>query len=155
MWGLIAGVSMSACRLVPEPDASTAMSMGGPPGRARRQCTAWPAGSGRRLTSTRIGAVTGYTEVPAAQWEEWVVDNDATVLDVREPDEWRQGTLPGALLMSQGEVVARIAEIPKERPVLCVCRSGGRSANVAAFLSFNGFEVANLAGGMKLLGMQD
>jgi rhodanese-related sulfurtransferase len=131
------------------------MSMGEPPGERGGSVRHGRLGRATGVTSTRIVAVTGYTEVPAAQWEEWVNDNDPTVLDVREPDEWRQGTLPGALLMSQGEVVARIAEIPKERPVLCVCRSGGRSANVAAFLSFNGFEVANLAGGMKLLGMQD
>ena len=73
----------------------------------------------------------------------------------REPDEWQQGTLPKAVLMSQGDVVARFEEIPKDKPVLCVCRSGGRSSNVAAFLAFNGYEAANLSGGMKALGMQD
>jgi rhodanese-related sulfurtransferase len=94
-------------------------------------------------------------QVDAADWESWVKDNDATVLDVREPDEWQQGTLPEAVLMSQGDVVARFEELPKDKPVLCVCRSGGRSANVAAFLAFNGYEVANMSGGMKALGMQD
>lgn len=94
-------------------------------------------------------------EVDAADWETWVSDNDATVLDVREPDEWELGTLPGAVLVSMGDLVERVGELPKERPILCVCRSGSRSANVAAFLSFNGFEVANMSGGMKALGMQD
>lgn len=94
-------------------------------------------------------------QIDAADWETWVADNDATILDVREPHEWQLGTLPGAMQISQGEVVERLAEIPQSKPVLCVCRSGGRSSNVAAFLAFNGYQVANLAGGMKALGMQD
>lgn len=93
--------------------------------------------------------------VEATDWESWVQENDATVLDVREPHEWDQGTLPGAVLMSQGEIVDRIEELPKDKPILCVCRTGGRSSNVAAFLSFNGYEAANMSGGMKALGMQD
>jgi rhodanese-related sulfurtransferase len=99
--------------------------------------------------------VSAFIDVPAGDWENWVRDNEATILDVREPIEWDLGTLPGAILISQGEIVERIEEVPKERPVLCVCRSGGRSANVATFLSFNGYDAANLSGGMKSLGMQD
>ncbi|HUG31877.1 MAG TPA: rhodanese-like domain-containing protein [Acidimicrobiia bacterium] len=96
-----------------------------------------------------------FTQVAASDWESWVEENDATVLDVREPDEWRQGTLPGAALISQGEIIDRLGELPKDNPILCVCRSGARSSNVAAFLSFNGYVAANLSGGMKALGMQD
>ncbi len=94
-------------------------------------------------------------QIDARDWEAWVVRHNATVLDIREPDEWELGTLPGAVLISQGELVGRLDEIPKDTPVLCVCRSGSRSANVAAFLAFNGYEVANMAGGMKALGMQN
>jgi rhodanese-related sulfurtransferase len=99
--------------------------------------------------------MSAFAQVDAKDWETWVRDNDATILDVREPDEWELGTLPGAVLISQGDLVARIDEIPKEKPVLCLCRSGGRSANVAAFLAFNGYEAANMAGGINALGMQD
>lgn len=95
------------------------------------------------------------TSVPARDWETWVEENHAIVLDVREPNEWDLGTLPGALLIPQGEIVSRVGEVPKDRPILCVCRSGGRSSDVAAFLAFNGYESANLSGGMKALGMQD
>lgn len=95
------------------------------------------------------------TQVDAPDWESWVADHDATVLDVREPSEWRLGILPGAVTISQGELVDRLDELPKDRPVLCVCRSGSRSSHVAAFLTFNGYEAANLSGGMKALGMQD
>lgn len=101
--------------------------------------------------STRLSA---HLEVSAADWETWVDDNDATILDVREPGEWAMGTLPNAVLISQGELVGRLDELPKDNPILCVCRSGGRSANVAAFLAFNGYEVANMSGGMKALGLQ-
>lgn len=96
-----------------------------------------------------------FVEVDATDWESWVKDNEATILDVREPNEWQQGILPGAVLISQGDLVDRLDEIPRDRPVLCVCRSGGRSANVAAFLAFNGYEAANMGGGMKALGLQD
>lgn len=94
-------------------------------------------------------------QVAAADWKSWVAENNATVLDVREPDEWELGTLPDAILISQGEIMDRMEELPKDKAILCVCRSGGRSGNVAAFLAFNGYEVANMAGGMKALGMQD
>ena len=103
----------------------------------------------------KISAVSGFTNVPADQWQTWVEENQATILDVRESSEWALGTLPGATLISQTELVERMTEVPKDRPVLCVCRSGGRSANAANFLAFNGFDVANMAGGMKALGMQD
>ena len=81
-------------------------------------------------------------------------ERDAFVLDVREPGEWAQGTLPGAALISQGEIIDRIDELPTDRPILCVCRTGARSGNVATFLAFNDYEAANMSGGMKALGMQ-
>lgn len=94
-------------------------------------------------------------DVPAAEWETWVADNEAIILDVREPDEWELGTLPGATLIAQGDVVERVGDLPNDKPILCVCRSGGRSGNVAMFLAFNGYKVANMSGGMKALGLQD
>ena len=96
-----------------------------------------------------------FPQIPATDWKSWVDENDAAVLDVREPNEWQLGTLPEAILISQREIMQRLEELPKDKPVLCVCRSGGRSANVAAFLAFNGYEAANMAGGMKALGMQE
>ena len=95
-------------------------------------------------------------QVPSRQWEGWVEDNEAIVLDVREPEEWEQGTLAGATLISMSELIDRIDEIPKDRAILCVCRSGGRSQQVATYLAFSGYQpIANLAGGMHGLGLQD
>jgi rhodanese-related sulfurtransferase len=99
--------------------------------------------------------VSTYADVPAEDWESWVEENEATILDVRQPGEWALGTLPGALLITQFELLERLKEVPKDRPVLCVCRSGARSANVANYLAFHGYQTANMSGGMKALGMQD
>jgi rhodanese-related sulfurtransferase len=89
-------------------------------------------------------------------WQEWSTDNEAVILDVREPKEWELGTLPGSTLVSMGEIIDRLHELDKDTPILCVCRSGARSGQVAAYLSAQGFgTVANLVGGVKALGMQD
>ena len=94
-------------------------------------------------------------QVAAESWEEWVADNDAVVLDVRQPDEWEQGTLPGVTLISITEIMDRIDELPQDRSILCVCRSGERSQQVAAYLAHNEYSnVANLVGGMHALGLQ-
>lgn len=94
--------------------------------------------------------------VPASDWASWVSANGAVILDVREPAEWELGTLPGSKLISLNDLVGRIDELDAGTPVLCVCRSGARSGMVAAHLIASGFEtVANLAGGVKALGMQD
>ena len=98
----------------------------------------------------------GVTGVDAADWENWVSSNDGVVLDVRESHEWEQGTLPGSLLISMTELLERVDDLPRDRPILCVCRSGSRSHQVAAYLGIIGFDdVANLIGGMKALGLQD
>jgi sulfur dioxygenase len=93
--------------------------------------------------------------VPADDWARWVADNGGLVLDIREPVEWEQGTLPGSTLISMSEIVDRIGELPRDRPILCVCRSGNRSLQVAAYLDGLGFPtVANMVGGLKRLGLQ-
>ena len=71
------------------------------------------------------------------------------VLDVREPWEIELGTLPGALTIPLGNLVARVAEVPRDRPVAVMCHHGGRSAQATAWLRQQGFERAmNVAGGI-------
>jgi rhodanese-related sulfurtransferase len=94
--------------------------------------------------------------VPAQDWESWIESTGGTILDIREPFEWEQGVLPDATLISMAEIPARMVELDTEQAFLVVCRSGGRSQQVAAFLTMNGFDkVANLTGGMHALGLQD
>jgi rhodanese-related sulfurtransferase len=70
------------------------------------------------------------------------------LLDVREVDEWEAGHAPEATHLPMGEVGDRIAEIPDDRVIVCMCRVGGRSGAVAAALADAGFEVRNAGGGM-------
>lgn len=70
------------------------------------------------------------------------------VLDVRQPEEFRESRLAQAKLIPLGELNARLNELPKDRTILCVCRSGSRSGNAARLLMQAGYNVINLRGGM-------
>ncbi len=92
----------------------------------------------------------------AGIWEihpQWLEDNLGAVqiVDVREPAEFdgALGRIPGARLIPLGELEARASELAQDRPVVTVCRAGGRSAQATVILRKAGLEsVANLAGGM-------
>lgn len=77
-----------------------------------------------------------------------LVDGGALLLDVREPDEWCTEHAPAATLLPVGRVHTRQHELPRDRRIVVVCRSGGRSAAVTASLRRAGFDAVNLAGGM-------
>jgi len=78
------------------------------------------------------------------------VDDQAYLLDVREPDEWAAGHAPGAHHLPMMELPARLAEVPADAEVAVICRSGGRSAQVVGYLLNNGWEqVRNVDGGMR------
>jgi sulfur dioxygenase len=73
------------------------------------------------------------------------------ILDVREPEEFTGplGHIKDALLIPLGELAARAGELSKDRPIVAVCRAGGRSAQATNILQQAGFkDVANLTGGM-------
>jgi rhodanese-related sulfurtransferase len=70
------------------------------------------------------------------------------LLDVREDDEWQRGHVAGARHIPMGEVPARIGEIDPAAELFVMCHAGGRSLRVAHYLARNGFEPANVDGGM-------
>lgn len=73
---------------------------------------------------------------------------NALVLDVREPEEYARGHVPGAVNVPQADLATRMAELPHDRPILTICQSGSRSLRSAQFLRQQGFEhVASIAGG--------
>lgn len=77
-------------------------------------------------------------------------DSGAFMLDVREPDEWNAGHIPGATLIPLGELSRRLSEIPKDREIVVICRSGNRSAEGRDILLNAGFEqVTSMGGGMN------
>ena len=70
------------------------------------------------------------------------------LLDVREPRECALGMLPGAVSIPLGELPNRSNEIPRDRDIVCYCRSGGRSARAVQILEQHGIgRIRNLAGG--------
>jgi rhodanese-related sulfurtransferase len=74
------------------------------------------------------------------------------VLDVREPDEYTSGHVPGAVPIPLGEIPARAAEVPTDREVYVVCGSGGRSRRAAEYLNGQGAratKATNVMGGTK------
>ena len=70
------------------------------------------------------------------------------VLDVRQPDETRQGRIAGAKLIPLNDLRKRKGELPKGREIVCVCATGLRSRSAAKTLMQEGFTVFDLAGGM-------
>jgi len=78
-----------------------------------------------------------------------MLDDGAMLLDVREQDEWDAGHAPEAQFIPLGEVVARVAEVPRDRRIVVICRSGARSDRAAQFLRGQGIDAVNLAGGMR------
>jgi rhodanese-related sulfurtransferase len=92
--------------------------------------------------------------VPAREWRTWSNEQDAVIIDVREPFEWAMGTLPGSVLIKLGSLPDKLDELDYDRAVLLVCRSGNRSGVAAEYLVRRGFAVvANLTGGLVDLGM--
>jgi rhodanese-related sulfurtransferase len=74
----------------------------------------------------------------------------ALVLDVREPEEYAHGHVPGARNLPQAELASRLDELPRDREVITVCQVGARSRRAAQFLAQMGFErVATTAGGTE------
>ncbi len=74
---------------------------------------------------------------------------DASMLDVRESDEWAAGHAPGATHLPMSELTGRMGELPDTDPLYVVCRSGGRSARVVAYLARQGYPAVNVEGGMQ------
>lgn len=79
------------------------------------------------------------------------LDNDSQVLiDVREPEEFEAGHVAGSVLIPQADIATRLEEIPRDRPVVAVCRSGSRSLRAAQFLKQMGYsQVFSLHGGVE------
>ena len=72
------------------------------------------------------------------------------LLDVREPVELQIAAVANAVHIPMREIPDRIAELDRSKTIICLCRSGGRSAQVGHYLLGQGFaRVINLAGGIN------
>jgi rhodanese-related sulfurtransferase len=72
----------------------------------------------------------------------------AFLLDVREDDEWAAGHAPDAVHVRLGDLGARAGELPRDREVYVICRSGARSAYAAQALTGGGWTAVNVSDGM-------
>ena len=108
-------------------------------------CWGWEAvAGGRPLASVVMNSVTpqvGVHDLAAA------LEQGAYLMDVREPHEWAEARVNGAMLIPLGSVTQRVAEIPADATVYVICRSGGRSDRAAGWLRTQGVNAVNVDGG--------
>jgi adenylyltransferase/sulfurtransferase len=71
------------------------------------------------------------------------------LVDVREPQEWAAGRLPGSVHIPLGTLPQRAGEIPADRTPVFICAAGGRSMAACRFLAESGRTAVNLAGGVR------
>ena len=90
-----------------------------------------------------MGAGNAVREVPAAG-----VPEQAHLVDVREDDEWQAGHAPRAQHIPLGALGERCGQIPRDREVYVICRSGARSAHAVQALNAAGWHALNVADGM-------
>ena len=72
---------------------------------------------------------------------------DAAIIDVREPDEFRQVRAVGAVSIPMSEFIERIGELPAHETLYVICASGVRSASVVEYLEGRDYRAVNVEGG--------
>lgn len=93
--------------------------------------------------------VSGLQEIAMEEAQAIWRSKAAVFIDVRTPEEYKQGHIPGAVLIPLNELENRQSEIPKDKKVLLICRSGSRSAQANAILQKQGFtNTFSVKGGM-------
>lgn len=71
----------------------------------------------------------------------------AAVVDVREPGEYVEGHVPGAVLMPMGQLSSRTRELDQSQTVYVICATGNRSGAMTDYLVHAGFDALSVAGG--------
>ena len=74
-------------------------------------------------------------------------DGALRLVDVREVDEYTDGHVPGATLVVLGTVPDNVDAFRGDGPTYVICKSGGRSMRACEYLSEQGLDVVNIAGG--------
>lgn len=91
-----------------------------------------------------------HDDIPAVTVDQ--LPPDAILMDVREDEEWRAGHIEGSLHVPMNSIPQRLASEPdlfhRDEPLVVVCKVGGRSAQVTAWLNAQGVAAVNLSGGV-------
>ncbi|MBS8264857.1 rhodanese-like domain-containing protein [Mesobacillus boroniphilus] len=91
-----------------------------------------------------------YTDVSVDEAKELIDSEEVQVLDVRTPDEFAAGHIPGAKLVPLQVIESMLSELDQDQKYLVVCRSGSRSTQASGILVENGFKnIYNMTGGMN------
>jgi NADPH-dependent 2,4-dienoyl-CoA reductase/sulfur reductase-like enzyme/rhodanese-related sulfurtransferase len=85
-------------------------------------------------------------DMPLADWRQ-LGTNNALLLDTREPAEFDDGHIPGAINLPLSEMRSRLAELPKDREIWICCGVGQRAYYATRFLAQRGYQPSNLPGG--------
>ena len=85
---------------------------------------------------------------PLADWGQLGSDG-VFLLDVRDPDEFEEGHIPGAVNLPLNEIRSRIEELPRDREISIYCGVGQRAYYATRILLQNGYHARNLAGGIR------
>ena len=100
-----------------------------------------------------FGQTNKFKTVDAAEFAKAVASTSYVVLDVRTPAEYAEGHIPGTNfnidVLEDSYTEIALKNLPKEKPVALYCRSGNRSKNAAQILAENGYEVVELATGIR------
>ncbi|MFC5452790.1 rhodanese-like domain-containing protein [Paenibacillus aestuarii] len=88
-------------------------------------------------------------QLPEEVLERMKRKENVVILDVREPEEWESGHIPGAKHIPLGQIARALNEMDPRQETIVVCRSGNRSGQACAFLSSMGYNVINMPGGMS------
>jgi glyoxylase-like metal-dependent hydrolase (beta-lactamase superfamily II)/rhodanese-related sulfurtransferase len=87
-------------------------------------------------------------KMPAREAAQWRADAGAIVIDVREPEEYERGHLPGAIHIPQADLALFLDQLEKSKPYLVACAGGVRSIRAAHYLAWAGYkDVVSLDGG--------
>ena len=104
---------------------------------------ALPAGCGQSSTDAGIDVS---VDEALRLWQ----SKEAVIIDVRTPGEYRDGHIPGVANIPLDELERRLHEVPKDKKVVLICRTGNRSAQGTRLLRSKGFtNVFNSTGGMS------
>jgi thiosulfate sulfurtransferase len=77
------------------------------------------------------------------------ISNNAIIVDVREPERFRQGHIPMAVNLPFERISEAYVTFPKNRTLIVYCDTGGASIQAARMLSAQGYHVINCIGGLK------
>lgn len=105
----------------------------------------------RELWKRLVNLTRGVRDISPRQAEALIRDQNAFVLDVREPQEFAAGHVKNSRLIPLGTLSARVQELEpyRARPIVVICHGGKRSATACALLARQGFEnTFNIAGGI-------